>query len=73
MIAVLMEKLLEVPGSSVEGPFGAGGAMALPKFAKVALFFQEVSDVGRAIAKVGRGRRSGGGGPTRPLNCVIKE
>jgi hypothetical protein len=41
MIAVLMEKLLEVPGSSVEGPFGAGSAIALPEFAKVALFFQE--------------------------------
>jgi hypothetical protein len=30
MIAVLVEKLLEVPGSSVEGPFGAGSAIALP-------------------------------------------
>jgi hypothetical protein len=59
MIAVLVEKLLEVPGSSVEGPFGARSAIALPEFAKVALFFQEVSDVGRD-------RRSGGGGPTCP-------
>jgi hypothetical protein len=57
MIAVLVEKLLEVSGSSVEGPFGAGSAIALPEFAKVALFFQEVSDVGRTVAKVGRAWR----------------
>jgi hypothetical protein len=51
MIAVLVEKFLEVPGSSVEGPFGDGSAIALPEFAEVALFFQEVSDVGRSCLR----------------------
>jgi hypothetical protein len=38
----------------------------------VALFYQAVSDVGRIAGVVGRGRRSGGGGPTCPLDGIIK-
>jgi hypothetical protein len=45
----------------------------LPELAKVVLFFQAMSDVERTAAEVGRGRRSGGGGPTRPLDGIIKE
>jgi hypothetical protein len=39
----------------------------------VALLCQAVSDVGRAVAKVGRGRRSRRGGPTRPLDGISKD
>jgi hypothetical protein len=46
MMAVLLEEVLEVLCSSVEGSFGAGRATALPELAEVALLFQAVSDVG---------------------------
>jgi hypothetical protein len=65
--------VLKVPGSSVEGTFGAGGTVALPKFTEATFFFQGASDVRGAVAKVGRGRRVGGGGPASPLDGVGKE
>jgi hypothetical protein len=39
MMAVLLEKVLKVLCSSVEGLFGAGRATALPELAEVALLF----------------------------------
>jgi hypothetical protein len=73
IITVLSEELFEVSRGVIEGALVGGSSEVLPALAESPFVRPALSDEGRTTGRDERGRRTRGGGPTRPLDNVSKE